>query len=664
MPPIPSETTVEVTGATGGRPGPIASGLVSCLMVTRDRYSFARLAIEAFRRQTHAERELVVVQDGTDTRLVEEIKQADDPTIRAFRAPAVGLSLGALRNLAVAAARGPFVCQWDDDDLYDPDRIAAQMAALQAAKADACFLGRWLMWMPSSRRLGIPSSHLLEGSMLAVKAALAPYPDLTHSEDTTVAYQLRRRSRVALMNMPRLYVYAFHGQNTWAADHFEQEWRGCRARYTGARYIAALEELARRLPIAAYEDLLVRSGEVAEEPIGGSQAPRAAKPSLRTSASLPVGFNIYGDMKAPTGAGTAARGTVAALAAVRLPHAVVDLDQLGVKLASRTNEPPPEAPHLINLFHTTPDRVQRLVTEPRPLTQMTATQGGYNIAYFSWESVSTFPQAWGEAFRHFDEIWAPSRFVADCLRPRTSLPIVEIPHVLQRHPVLLSRSDLALPKDRFVFLFIFDESSNFTRKNPLGAIAAFKRAFSAGDSRAALVIRARTLSAQNRARLTAAAAGFPILIFVEENRRIGLSSLLAHAGAFLSLHHAEGFGLALAEAMQLQLPVIATAYSGNLDFMTSENSYLVPYRMVRLEEEDGIYPAGTEWADPDLDAAAGIMRDIVADPTSARRRAERAAADVAAWFSPIAVAGRIVERLTVLSESGRLDRVEKQRNAT
>ena len=124
---MPSEATVKVTGATGGRPGPIASGLVSCLMVTRDRYPFARLAIEAFRRQTHAERELVVVQDGTDTRLVEEIKQADDPTIRAFRAPAVGLSLGALRNLAVAAARGPFVCQWDDDDLYDPDRIAAQM---------------------------------------------------------------------------------------------------------------------------------------------------------------------------------------------------------------------------------------------------------------------------------------------------------------------------------------------------------------------------------------------------------------------------------------------------------------------------------------------------------------------------------------------------------
>jgi glycosyltransferase involved in cell wall biosynthesis len=632
-------------------------------MVTRDRYPFARLAIEAFRRQTHAERELVVVQDGADTRLVEEIEQAGDATIRAFRAPAVGLSLGALRNFAVAAARGPFVCQWDDDDLYDPDRITAQMAALQAAKADACFLGRWLMWMPSSRRLGIPSSRLLEGSMLAVKAALAPYPDLTHSEDTTVAYQMRRSSRIALINMPRLYVYAFHGQNTWAADHFEQQWQSCDTRYTGARYRLALEELERRLPIAAYEHLLMRSGEVTAEPIGGSQAPRVAKPSLRPSASLRVGFNIYGDMAAPTGAGTAARGTVAALAAARLPYAVVDLDQLGVKPASGTNEPPPERPHLINVFHTTPDRVERLVTGLQPLTQMMATQRRYNIAYFSWESVSTFPQAWGEAFQHFDEIWVPSRFVADSLRPRTSLPIVEIPHVLQRHPVLLSRSDLALPKDRFVFLFIFDELSNFTRKNPLGAIGAFKRAFSAGDNRAALVIRARTLSAQNRARLTAAAAGFPIRIFVEENRRIGLSSLLAHAGAFLSLHRAEGFGLALAEAMQLKLPVVATAYSGNLDFMTLENSYLVPYHMVRLEDEDGIYPAGTEWADPDLDAAAGVMRDIVADPSSARRRAERAAADVEAWFSPLAVAERIVERLAVLSESGRLDRVKMRGNA-
>jgi hypothetical protein len=500
--------------------------------------------------------------------------------------------------------------------------------------------------------------------MLAVKAALAPYPDLSHTEDTTVAYQMRRRSRVALINMPRLYVYAFHGQNTWAADHFEQEWQDCAIRYTGARYTVALDELARRLPIAAYEHLLVRSGEVAKQPIGGSQAPRAAKPSLRTGASLTVGLNIYGHMASPTGAGTAARGTVAALAAARLPHAVVDLDQPSVKPASGANEPPLEGPHLINVFHTTPDRVQRLVTEPQPLTQMMARQGGYNVAYFSWESMSTFPQAWGEAFQHFDEIWVPSRFVADCLRPLTSLPIVEIPHVLQRHPVLLTRSDLALPKDQFVFLFIFDELSNFTRKNPLGAIAAFKRAFPAGDSRAALVIRARTLSAENRARLTAAADGFPIQIFVEENRRIGLSSLLAHAGAFLSLHRAEGFGLALAEAMQLELPVVATAHSGNLDFMTSENSYLVPYRMVRLEEEDGIYLAGTEWADPDLDAAAGIMRDIVADPSSARRRAERAAADVDAWFNPLAVAERIAKRLALLIESGRVDRIKTQRKAT
>ena len=98
LPEMPSEVQVVITGASGGRRNTIGSGLVSCLMVTRDRYRFARLAIEAFRRQTYAERELVVVQDGADTRLIEEIEEAGDPIIRAIRPPTDGLSLGALRN--------------------------------------------------------------------------------------------------------------------------------------------------------------------------------------------------------------------------------------------------------------------------------------------------------------------------------------------------------------------------------------------------------------------------------------------------------------------------------------------------------------------------------------------------------------------------------------
>ena len=162
--------------------------------------------------------------------------------------------------------------------------------------------------------------------------------------------------------------------------------------------------------------------------------------------------------------------------------------------------------------------------------------------------------------------------------------------------------------------------------------------------------------------LTAVANGSPITVFVEDIGHKALTSLVAHTDAFVSLHRAEGFGLAIAEAMQLGRPVIATAYSGNLDFMTPENSYLVPYRMVRLREADGVFPAGSEWADPDVDAAAEMMRAIVGDPVAARERAERGAADVAAKFSPLVVAQQIEQRLAALrprlreSEKARADR--------
>lgn len=654
LPAMPPELKLTVTGATGARRGSIGSSLVSCLMVTRARYRFACLAIEAFRRQTYAERELVVVQDGTDTRLVEEIERAGDPTIRAIRPPAEGLSLGALRNLAVAEARGPIVCQWDDDDLYDPGRIALQMKALKGAEAEACFLSRWLMWMPSSRRLGISPPHLWEGSMLAVKAALPAYPNASHSEDTKLVYELRRRSRIALLDMPRLYVYAFHGRNVWDADHFEVQWQRCETRYTGERYAAIVNELGRRLPITAYEDLLAQDSEPAAP---GTLPPRSSRfgQLAATGAARRAGCNLFGHMASPTGIGVAARATAAALAAARIPYAVFDLDQIGGEPTQAENEALlVEGSHPINLFHTTPDRIQRFVSGRDSPIPPTTLIDRYNIACFAWESTNSFPQAWRGAFRHFDEVWVPTRFVAECLRPVTSLPIVEIPHVLQTRPVVLSRADFALPKDRFVFLFTFDEPSGFARKNPLGAIAAFKRAFAADDKHVALFIKARTLSHENRARLTSAATGYPIVIFVEDIGRKALSSLVAHADAFVSLHRAEGFGLALAEAMQLERPVVATAYSGNLDFMTPENSYLVPCRIVRQEEPDGIYPAGTEWAEPDLDAAAEMMRAVVADPAAARRRAQRAAADIAARFSPLAVAGQIERRLAVLSESRRL----------
>jgi hypothetical protein len=120
-------------------------------------------------------------------------------------------------------------------------------------------------------------------------------------------------------------------------------------------------------------------------------------------------------------------------------------------------------------------------------------------------------------------------------------------------------------------------------------------------------------------------------------------AMLAASDCYISLHRSEGFGLTPAEAMYLGKPVIATGYSGNLEYMTAENSYLVDYKLRRIGSGNLPYPADGEWADPDTDHAARLMREVVQNPLAAARRGQRAAADIRAGYSP-EVAGETMER--------------------
>jgi glycosyltransferase involved in cell wall biosynthesis len=121
--------------------------------------------------------------------------------------------------------------------------------------------------------------------------------------------------------------------------------------------------------------------------------------------------------------------------------------------------------------------------------------------------------------------------------------------------------------------------------------------------------------------------------------RAELGALFDACDAYVSLHRSEGFGLTMAEAMALGKPVVATGYSGNTDFMTEDNSYLVPWRPLELTEDVGPYERGNVWADPDLDAAAALLRRVASDPEEAFRKGALARRDMAERFSP-AAAGR------------------------
>jgi glycosyltransferase involved in cell wall biosynthesis len=220
------------------------------------------------------------------------------------------------------------------------------------------------------------------------------------------------------------------------------------------------------------------------------------------------------------------------------------------------------------------------------------------------------------------------------------LPVVPPP------PAKVDRSHFGLSEDAYLFLFTFDVSSQLERKNPFGLIQAFRRAFG-GQSDVVLILKYTNAEYDPRevARLREASHGSNVVHVEGYLTRDELAGLMRAADCYVSLHRAEGFGLTIAEAMALGKPVIATNYSGNTDFMTASNSYPVDYRLVPIARDYGPYLRGMSWADPDLDQATALMREVVEDRARAAERGRRAAADIAASRAPERTGALVRRRL-------------------
>ena len=255
--------------------------LVSCLMVTRGRPELARRAVACFRRQTWDERELVIVDDGPDDTLADWVRGLDDPRVRVVRLPDEGLALGELRNRAVAAARGAFLAQWDDDDLSDPRRLAVELGAIAAAGADAALLVRHILWQPGRRRLGVSTHRPWEGSLVVRREALPPYPALRRGEDTPVVETIARERRLAALDAPWLYAYVAHGGNTFGVDHFERHWQAATAVCPAGRYEEETAAMRLRMEGPA-------AGDAPEDSPGQAAAPAAATREARVLVLVPV----------------------------------------------------------------------------------------------------------------------------------------------------------------------------------------------------------------------------------------------------------------------------------------------------------------------------------------------------------------------------------------
>lgn len=376
-------------------------------------------------------------------------------------------------------------------------------------------------------------------------------------------------------------------------------------------------DLFRRMRDAGWEVLLERRSQVEMLPPWQPAPTTGCTPSPASRPGEP-GINVIGFFEAELGIGESARLLVDGIEAAGWPVATSSY----YRHHNRATHPyrhrrraEQRWPYPTNVFCINGDILPAYAAE-RP----DVLAGRRNVAMWHWE-LEELPDRFAEALDTVDEVWAGSSFAREAIAARTTKPVhtVVLPIPVRSGRPTHTRAEVGLP-DGFVFGYTLDANSILARKNPDGVIRAFCRAFRPGEGPQLVVKTINSTAGAGRRTLAAMVAGRPDVTLVEGYLPPELStSWTGLVDCYVSLHRSEGFGLTLAEAMSWAVPVIATGYSGNLDFMSPDNSYLVRWAPGRVPVGAEPYPAGARWAEPDLDDAAAAMRAVWEHPAEARR---------------------------------------------
>jgi glycosyltransferase involved in cell wall biosynthesis len=371
--------------------------------------------------------------------------------------------------------------------------------------------------------------------------------------------------------------------------------------------------------------------------------PRGPRPDLSVE--------VTGLLTGTLGLGEAARGYVRALEAADIPvsTSTVDVRQF-VSLSPEVDETYARVEYTdLNSREPAGFGLICINADELPRFAESAGEGLLSgrpaIGVWAWET-DHIPERWSSAFGLLDEIWVYSNYVAENLGRAAPIPVIRVPPPVTPPDPGDVELDLAVPEG-FQFLFMFDFFSTIQRKNPTGLIEAFRRAFEPGEGPRLVV---KTINGVHRPdaleEVLWAARERPDVHVIDRSLNAReRDALVARCDCYVSLHRSEGFGLTLAECMALGKPVIGTAFSGPIDFMTEENSYRVPYRMIQVGADCEIYPAEGTWADPDVAKAAELMRAVVEQPGEARAKGERARRDIERLYSAQAIGELIRARL-------------------
>lgn len=368
-----------------------------------------------------------------------------------------------------------------------------------------------------------------------------------------------------------------------------------------------------------------------------------------------AGINIFAYLRGQFGLGESARMYARALLAVGYPVALVDVD---IDLPHGLNDHSLDAyigegaPYDVCLLFINPDyfpQALRAIGKAR-------LDGKYIIACWFWE-LENVPYEWLPAIAMVDEIMVSSTYVRDSFRRVTDKPILLVPLPLSDvGDSGLNRADFGIPEDSYVFLNSFDFNSWIDRKNPRAVVESFLRAFPSGNSGVTLLMKTSNghRNPGKLRQLLEISEGDPRIIVRDEViGRAHIQALQRCADAYVSLHRAEGFGLGMAECMALGKPVIATNWSGNVDFMTPDNSCLVGYELMPVNEGEYAHHEGQRWAEASRTDAARFMRRLVEEPAYGAALGAKAAREIRTALAPRASAEIIIARLKELHHKNR-----------
>ncbi|HWB46307.1 MAG TPA: glycosyltransferase family 4 protein [Hyphomicrobiaceae bacterium] len=361
-------------------------------------------------------------------------------------------------------------------------------------------------------------------------------------------------------------------------------------------------------------------------------------------------MNFVGPVEMVSGLGRSARGYVAALEAANVPVNVIPW-RAGFEAQQRLEFSRPRAAlQPINLIHLNPDMSHVWLHELSNLMQPER----YNIGIWYWELSSIRPE-WMGLIARFDEIWCASGSMARSIGAVSPRPVrVVRPAVLSERPAgRLRRSDVGLPEQAYVFMFMCDAGSRLERKNPLALARAYLDTFKPDDGAALLLKFSYADFAPQAVRdLRAQLASRPDVVVADRILSPAeLADLWRQIDCYVSPHRAEGLGLTVIEAMQAAVPVIGTPYGGVADLLSDKTGLCLDYRLAEIEETVEPYPAGFIWAEPDRASIAKHMRWAFENRRTVHYLAEAGRAAAEALFSLAATSTRLREEINRICSS-------------